>query len=81
MDEEYAVTTKRGVIAAQGTLAAKIRAQYEITDFVDDKSVLNGFSLWLQTVYFKTVSESRLETTKIAPPICGEASMRVQFRW
>ena len=81
VDEEYAVTTKRGVIAAQGTLAAKIRAQYEITDFVDDKSVLNGFSLWLQTVYFKTVSESRLETTKIAPPICGEASMRVQFRW
>eukprot|EP00913_Durusdinium_trenchii_P022634 g21257.t1 len=71
VDEEYAVTTKRVVTAAQGNLASKIRAQYGITDFVDDKSVLNGFSLWLQTVYFKTVSESHQETMKIAPPMWG----------
>lgn len=71
VDEEYAVTTKRVVTAAHGALAAKIRAQYGLTDFVDDKSVLNGFSLWLQTVFFKTVSESHQEAMKIAPPMWG----------
>lgn len=45
--EEYAVTTKRVVTTAQASLAAKIRGQYGITDYVDDRSVLNGFLLWL----------------------------------
>ena len=61
VDEEYAVTTKRVVTTAQ----------YGITDYVDDRSVLNGFSLWLQTVHLKSVSESHQESMKIAPPMWG----------
>ena len=71
VDEEYAVTTKRVVTTAQAGLASKIRGQYGITDYVDDRSVLNGFSLWLQTVRFKTVTESHLESLKISPPMWG----------
>ena len=71
MDEEYAVTTKRVVTQAQTHLANKIKAQYGITDYTDDKSVLNNFALWLQMVRGLSATEAHQESLKIAPPTWG----------
>eukprot|EP00913_Durusdinium_trenchii_P033478 g31343.t1 len=71
VDEEYAVTSKRVVMQAQARVAEKIKAQYCITDYTDDKSVLNNFALWLQAVHGKTPTQAHKEIMKIAPPTWG----------
>ena len=69
-------TTKRVVTQAQRFLAAKIKAQYCITDYTDDKSVLNNFALWLQAVHGKTASQVYEESVKLAPPTRGAGLCR-----
>ena len=71
VDEEYAVTSKRMVMQAQARVAEKIKAQYCITDYTDDKSVLNNFALWLQAVHGRTPTQAHKEIMKIAPPTWG----------
>ena len=42
VDEDYAVTTKKVVLTAQGEVAQKIRGSYKTSDLLDDKSAINN---------------------------------------
>lgn len=79
VDEERCVTTKRVVTTAQGTLANKVKAQYMVVDFLGDKSVLNNFALWLQSVRKMTATEARDDLEACASNLVNRA--RLLCRW
>ena len=69
--ESTSYWSERSVTQAQAHVASKIKAQYCITDYTDDKSVLNNFALWLQAVHGRTPTQAHAEIMKLAPPTWG----------
>ena len=69
VDEEYAVTTKKVVLAAQGGVAHKIKSNYKTTDILDDKSVINSYIRWLQESFGRTLEEATSTAMPLPPPM------------
>lgn len=69
VDEEYAIATKKVVMAAQGGVAHKIRDSYKTADIVDDKTVINNYIRWLQESFDKTLEEATDMAMPLTPPL------------
>ena len=69
VDEDYAVTTKKVVLTAQGEVAQKIRGSYRTSDFLDDKSVINNYIRWLQENFDKSLEEATDLAMPLTPPM------------
>lgn len=80
VDEDYVTTTRKMVHTAQKEVAGRIRRQHGTLDVVDDRSVVNNFTVWLQDVHRKTVSEANLEGQCIAPDHWGSPPKVVSLK-
>ena len=69
VDEEYAVTTKKVVLAAQGGVAHKTKGNHKTSDVLDDKSVINNYIRWLQENFDKTLEEATSMAMPLTPPM------------
>ena len=68
VDEDYVTTTRKMIHGAQREVARKIRGQ---SDVVDDRAVVNNFTIWLQDVHHKTATQANREGQCIGPPNWG----------
>ena len=80
VDEDYVTTTRRLVHDAQKEVAGRIRRQHGALDVVDDRSVVNNFTVWLQDVHKKTVTQANLEGQCIAPEHWGSPKLLVELK-
>ena len=71
VDEDYVTTTRKMIHDAQKQVAQKIRGQSDLTDVVDDRAVVNNFTIWLQDVHHKTATQANREGQCIGPPNWG----------
>ena len=71
VDEDYVTTTRKMIFDAQKEVARKIRSQSDMSDVVDDRAVVNNFTIWLQDVHHKTATVANREGQCIGPPNCG----------
>ena len=80
VDEDYVTTTRRLLRDAQKEVAGRIRRQHGALDVVDDRSVVNNFTVWLQDVHKKTVTQANLEGQCIAPEHWGSPKLLVELK-